>query len=330
MVTYMFMFHLFGALWMYHFVAAVGVTSASAAFSYWYFNSRKKSKHDQYNFIFLSALGRVVRHHLGSLALGSFLISIIEYIRLILEYVDRQINDLQDANKCLKYGFKVCRGVLWCFEKFLKFFTQSAYIMIAIKGYGFCRASVESFKHTNNVLRLLTSAVGTVVTLMGKLVICLASVWFLVIMLHNRSNISFDANNVGPGQVYLKSSFLPAICTGMLAYTVASMMFYTYGVGVDTLVMCFSKDFKAVNRTSPASLSPNSDDRMCCTTTCYKYIQCDAKSAAPDEVQTEFMGPERVVEFLQTLENLVELKEANARNILKKENDIERTTSAKP
>lgn len=43
------------------------------------------------------------RYHLGSIALGSFIIAVIQFIRAVLEYVDRQMKTANPGNVVLKY-----------------------------------------------------------------------------------------------------------------------------------------------------------------------------------------------------------------------------------
>ena len=45
----------------------------------------------------------LARYHLGSIALGSFIIAIIQFIRAVLEYIDRQMKAANPGNVVLKY-----------------------------------------------------------------------------------------------------------------------------------------------------------------------------------------------------------------------------------
>ena len=46
----------------------------------------------------LRSAGRVARYHLGSMALGSFVIAVCQLLRALLEYLDRQTRQAQEAN----------------------------------------------------------------------------------------------------------------------------------------------------------------------------------------------------------------------------------------
>lgn len=43
------------------------------------------------------------RYHLGSIAFGSFIIAVIQFIRAVLEYVDRQMKTTNPNNMVTKY-----------------------------------------------------------------------------------------------------------------------------------------------------------------------------------------------------------------------------------
>ena len=77
---------------------------------------------------------------------GALIIAIVQLMRMILAYIDKQTKTWQDKNKLLKIAFKVVACILWCFEKIIKFLTRRAYIMIAINGTPFCRSAKTAFK----------------------------------------------------------------------------------------------------------------------------------------------------------------------------------------
>ena len=51
------------------------------------------------------------RYHLGSIALGSFIIAVIQFIRAVLEYVDRQMKTANPNNMVMKYLMGCLRQV---------------------------------------------------------------------------------------------------------------------------------------------------------------------------------------------------------------------------
>ena len=83
-------------------------------------------------FPIFKSLVRLIRYHLGSVAFGSFLVALIQFIRIIMKYVERRIKkyDSGPAGKCIRGVLKCCQCCLLCFEKFIKFINKNAYIEV--------------------------------------------------------------------------------------------------------------------------------------------------------------------------------------------------------
>ena len=120
----------------------------------------------------ISAFWRLVRFHLGTAAFGSFIIALIQLVRIILAYIEHlvkkyearinfEISEFYNGPILQKKGFgaagKVAlvilkavlaclQCILACFERFMKFINVNAYIETAIYGYNFCRAAMKAFK----------------------------------------------------------------------------------------------------------------------------------------------------------------------------------------
>lgn len=85
---YAFLYSLFGYLWMNAFIIGVTQFIISACAALWYFSCTSDSNGS-------GSITRgfywVFRYHLGSIAFGSFLIALIQFIRIIFEYYADQI-----------------------------------------------------------------------------------------------------------------------------------------------------------------------------------------------------------------------------------------------
>ena len=95
-----------------------------------------------------SAMWNVTVFHLGTLAFGSLVMTVVRMVRVILEYVERKVkyfnNDFarftMNRYLCRDFSFfyfrcllSCCKCCLWCLEKFLRFINRNAYIMCTIK-----------------------------------------------------------------------------------------------------------------------------------------------------------------------------------------------------
>jgi hypothetical protein len=82
----------------------------------------------------LAAFYRLLRFHLGTAAFGSFIIAIIQLLRIILKYIEHNIKDWEKRGFkgpilwAFKAFLKCAHCLLWCFEKCMKFININAYI----------------------------------------------------------------------------------------------------------------------------------------------------------------------------------------------------------
>ena len=61
-----------------------------------------------------------MRYHLGSIALGSFIVAVVQFIRAILEYVDKKTKRLQDTNPVVKFFMCCVKYCVWYLEQVLQ------------------------------------------------------------------------------------------------------------------------------------------------------------------------------------------------------------------
>ena len=76
----------------------------------------------------------LVRYHLGTVAMGSLIIALVQLVRTILAAIQYQVKGHENVvSRCL---FRTCQCCLYCFEKILKYLTRNAYIETGKYGMG--------------------------------------------------------------------------------------------------------------------------------------------------------------------------------------------------
>ncbi|XP_052774226.1 choline transporter-like protein 1 [Mya arenaria] len=217
-------YHLFGTVWVLQFIIACHKLTVAGAVAIWYFSRDKEAL----GFPVLSAMSRVVRYHLGSVAFGSFVITFVIVVRMLLSFVENRLRGkTHPVAVFLMKCFKCC---LWCFERFIKFLSDNAYIEIAIHGLGFCRAARQAFHVVlENAFRVAAiNSVGDFVLFLGKLatvsIVTVAGLEFISV----RKNVSFV--------------WLPVTLTAIFAYFIASCFMSVYEMAIDTIFLCFCED----------------------------------------------------------------------------------------
>lgn len=95
----------------------------------WYFNQGQEGANS--NGIVSKSFYRAFRYHLGSLAFGSLIIAIIQFIMAILEYIKQKM-DTAGSSKAKIYQcmLSCCQCILGCIAKCMEFINRHAYIQV--------------------------------------------------------------------------------------------------------------------------------------------------------------------------------------------------------
>uniref|UniRef100_A0A673AAQ7 Choline transporter-like protein n=1 Tax=Sphaeramia orbicularis TaxID=375764 RepID=A0A673AAQ7_9TELE len=225
-------------LWCVNFVIALGQCTLAGAFASYYWAFTKPD--DIPMFPVTGSFIRTLRYHVGSLAFGSLILTLVQIVRIILEYIDHKTKDAQNAVArfilcCLKCCF-------WCLEKFIKFLNRNAYIMIAIYGKNFCVSAKNAFSLLmRNVIRVVVlDKVTDLLLFFGKLLV-VGGVGVL-------SFFFFSGRILLPGSTFhsetLNYYWMPIITVVFGSYLIAHGFFSVYNMCVDTLFLCFLEDLE--------------------------------------------------------------------------------------
>ncbi|XWS09970.1 hypothetical protein CRYUN_Cryun39dG0035700 [Craigia yunnanensis] len=149
----------------------------------------------------------LIQYSLGSVALGSLIVSFVEPIRFILESFRRKLKvaGTTPDSSFGKMGYHTSQGCLRCVQWTIKSVNRNAYIMIAITGKSFCRASaIATELIMNNILRIgRVNLIGDVILFLGKLCVSLSSAVFGFLML--------DTHNYRSSHNKISSPLLPVL-----------------------------------------------------------------------------------------------------------------------
>uniref|UniRef100_A0A673KFU2 Choline transporter-like protein n=1 Tax=Sinocyclocheilus rhinocerous TaxID=307959 RepID=A0A673KFU2_9TELE len=217
-------------LWLVNFTIALGQCTLAGAFASYYWALRKPA--DIPPCPLASSFGRALRYHTGSLAFGALILSIVQFIRIILEYLDHKLKGAHNAfTRFLLCCLKCC---FWCLEHFIKFMNRNAYIMISIYGKNFCASARDAFfLLMRNVMRVaVLDKVTDFLLFLGKLLIS-GSV--------GESTFSSVAYSQVPSLNYY---WVPLLTVIFGSYMIAHGFFNVYAMCVDTLFLCFLLDLE--------------------------------------------------------------------------------------
>ncbi|KAK3507677.1 hypothetical protein QTP70_032791 [Hemibagrus guttatus] len=226
-LQYMVWYHAVGLIWISEFVLACQQMTIAGAVVTYYF-TRDKSQLPLTPV--LSSVMCLMRYHLGTVAKGAFIITLVEIPRLILTYIHSQLKGSENA--CARCMLKACVCCLWCLEKCLSYLNQNAYVATAINSTSFCTSARDAFIIlAENVLRVATiNSVGDFVLFLGKVLIVSCTAFVGVLALNYQREYT----------VWV----VPLIMVCIFAFLVAHCFLSVFEMVVDVLFLCFAIDTK--------------------------------------------------------------------------------------
>lgn len=228
-------YHFFGLLWNMAFIRHMSILILAGVFGAYYWTPLEDKNANKFpRAPVMASICRSWTYHTGTVALGSFIIGLIQMARAILDYVKKKYLKKADKVPCAKccscfIKLLVCYidCCLWCFEKLVEYISKNAYIVTACKGKMFCTAACEAFMFIINNLgqHAVVSWVSSFVMLLGKMFIIAGTVvpcFFL-------TGASDD----------LAQPYVLLVVCGLIAYLVASLFLGVVDTAIDTILVCF-------------------------------------------------------------------------------------------
>ncbi|CAE8622772.1 unnamed protein product [Polarella glacialis] len=212
----------FTLLWNNAFLVAIGQCVVAGAVAGWFF----MHKDDRGKLPCIrAAVKRTFRYHLGSLAFGAFILAVVQFIRYLMKYLEKQ--GQAQKNRLMVLILRIVGCCLWCLEKFIKFLNKNAYIQVAIMGTNFCTSAKNAFSLiTRNMLRF------GVVAILGSVVHAIGFTFIVV-------------TTTGLGYLILQamepdiSPTFPVLSYLLCGYLMAMLFMNIFSMAVDTSLQCF-------------------------------------------------------------------------------------------
>ncbi|KAI6191458.1 hypothetical protein M3Y97_00230200 [Aphelenchoides bicaudatus] len=224
-------YNLFACFWVSCFVSGLSAMTISGAFASYYFAYRKPKDVPAFP-VFRS----LARYHLGTIALGSLILAIVKFFKVILDFVYNKLKGVE--NPVGKAIYRALSCLFWCLEKILRYLTKNAYIMTAIYGQSFCKASRDSFGLLmRNLIRVVVlNRVTGFLLFVGKALIVVGNGAIAFYYFSGKWVVD------GIPQVNLHYYFVPIIVVVIGTYFIADLFFDVYDMGVDSIFLCFLED----------------------------------------------------------------------------------------
>lgn len=182
----------FALCWGISFNDSASMFVIAAMSAGWYFG-----RYNGQSVGFLTALWWAFFYHLGSLAFGSFIIALLWFIQLVLNYMYQKLKEIGQDN----FLYKCAACFVACFERFMRFINKHAYIEIVLRNYSFCPAAAKCVEVlTTNFLRFaVLSGLVELFLFLGTVIIsvCITIIGHFILKAYgNAYNIVFET--IGP------------------------------------------------------------------------------------------------------------------------------------
>lgn len=227
-VKYLWWFLILMLFWTSEFILGCQQMTVASSVASWYF-TRPDKKAELQSPIF-NAIKTISRFHLGSIAVGSFLIVLFKIPRLILTYLEFVLKKYKESNRCVDCTLKCCHFTWYCLENFIRYVNHNAYTIIAIEGTNYCFSAKVAFQTlTSNTLRIVTiNTMGDFIIFLGKTIVTGCAALFGVYIMRHDTHIHYLA--------------VPVLFATVLTYLIAHAMLSVYEMVIDTMFLCFVED----------------------------------------------------------------------------------------
>ena len=228
-----------------------GYMVLAGVFSDWYFSKWTDDNHKKYkqrgddiaqlsHSPICESIWRVTRYHLGTLAFGALIITIIRMMQGFVQYIKKKTEKAQNPfTKCI---FCIVTCCLKCCECIFNRINKNGFIFTSIYGTAFCYSSYQSLHLILENLgkTFLMTGISKYTEQFGRFIISLLNTGIaLLVMKYN----TYYYNNLG-------SYLFPSIIIFIVSYIISALFMMVFDVGVETIFLCFLID-ETVNNGQP-------------------------------------------------------------------------------
>ncbi|CAH1156212.1 unnamed protein product [Phaedon cochleariae] len=215
-----------GLIWTSEFIMACQQMVIAGSVAHWFYRHKYKD-----NDHWCYATGKLIKYHLGSVALGSLVITVFKIPRLILMYLHEKWRLGKDkGSECATCGLRCCICCFYCLEKFIRYLNHNAYTVIAIDGSNFCKASGTAFEVlTSHALQVATiNSLGDFILFLGKCFVTAVTGCVGLAIFRRNEDLKFYA--------------APTLLICIFAFFVAHCILSLYEMVLDTVYLCMCQN----------------------------------------------------------------------------------------
>ncbi|KAG5673119.1 putative CTL-like protein [Polypedilum vanderplanki] len=210
-------------LWFTQFIFGCQHFVISGTISKWYF-ARDKTK---LNSPVITTFSHLLNFHLGSICLGSMVITIVKILRMIFKAIENQSRE--SGSPIVQCIACFCGWIIQQLEELLKYLVRNAYIIVAKEGTPLYQSGKRAFhllfENLMDVIAL--NQFGDIVLIVGRLfVVGIAGL------------IGYEIMN----KPHINVLIVPLLISILFAFLIAHCFISVFEMTVDTIFICFCID----------------------------------------------------------------------------------------
>jgi choline transporter-like protein 2/4/5 len=253
-VKYMALFMFFGVLWLLALIDYLSRFIIIVSASTYYFNHKRGDTEENSD---AAEVGYGFKcayfHHFGSICIGSFIIAVIRFIKIVFYYLAKKAEKASGDNALISCVVKCALCLLNCIEKICDYLNESAFCYIAVSGESFFPSAWKGFlmnlKH--GMKFVFANLIAKVFIFLGKVGIVTANVFSLLFIMKNITKDTGEVSSIAG----------PVIAVAFVTYLTASLFLGLFETGVMAMLTCLCFDLD-MNKGVPQFGPPTFHDKM--------------------------------------------------------------------
>jgi hypothetical protein len=185
---YMGLFMLFGILWILAFLDYTSKFIVMAAAATYYSNSGPGKEDGSAELGYAVKIAHI--NHAGSIAMGSFIIALIQFIEIVFMYFAKKAEQASGDNQVIKMIVCVGACILKCIEKIVDYINSAAFAYIAVSGDNFLSGAWNGFLlNIKHCLKFtFANTLAKVFILLGKVALTVGNCFSLLFIMKHITN----------------------------------------------------------------------------------------------------------------------------------------------
>lgn len=215
--------NLIAFIWFTQFIFGCQHFVIAGTISKWYF-ARDKTKLDS---PIMTTFNHLIRFHIGSVCLGSMIITIVKIIKMIINALKQQARE--SNNVVAQVVACCCSWLIEQIDQLLQYLVRNAYIIVAKDGTPFFESGKRAFDllYRNIMDVIALNNFGDIVLVLGRLFV-VGIAGFIGYEMMDRPGVNLI--------------FFPMVIAVVFAFLIAHCFVSVFEMTVDTIFICFCVD----------------------------------------------------------------------------------------